>query len=464
MRKAGISPDPRTDGKISAFPAHLEENSLRFVRRAFQRGIVAKLGYPNGHVPLRMRDETMRVTRRGVLQGLTASVGLLNMPAIVIRASAETQPPPLRPREILPDPDFSLLSPTTPFIVGIRPHRLGGVCLKLEDEPIASRFGPKFLIHNYGHGGAGITLSLGCASVVADHVQTLMRDMRRSRMRPSVAVIGSGVIGLTVAAELRRRWRRMPIAVYAKELDVRKTTSFMAGGQFGPSGIGQEYETDEEKNVLADYLRRSRRRIIELQNSSRAHAYGIAIRNDYTLDHRNPAYDYHTPLDVIPPYRFGTLPFKNLNTTGREYRTWLINPTILLPRLVAELKRSAVPFRAKHFESKSDFAELRENVIVNCTGYGAKAIMSDDNVIARRGHLVVLRKTLPKQFYFFSGGCWNGRIMYVFCRQNDIVVGGTWQRGNDSETIGEPDSATFERILSNARAMFDGRLVDCVTA
>jgi hypothetical protein len=35
--------------------------------------------------------------------------------------------------------------------------------------------------------------------------------------------------------------------------------------------------------------------------------------------------------------------------------------------------------------------------------------------------------------------CWNGRITYVFCRQNDIVVGGTWQRGNDSETIGEPD-------------------------
>jgi len=238
----------------------------------------------------------------------------------------------------------------------------------------------------------------------------------------------------------------------------------MAGGQFGPSGIGQEYETEEEKNVLADYLRRSRRRIIELQNSSRAQAYGIAIRRDYTLDHRNPAYDYHTPLDVIPPYRFGTLPFKNLNTTGREYRTWLINPTILLPRLVAELKRSAVPFRVKHFESKIDFAKLRENIIVNCTGYGAKVIMSDDNVIARRGHLVVLRKTLPKQFYFFSGGCWNGRIMYVFCRQNDIVVGGTWQRGNDSETIGEPDGATFERILSNARAMFDGRLVDCVTA
>ena len=385
----------------------------------------------------------------------------MNMPSIVLRA-ADAEPTHLRHGEILPDPDFSLLRRTTPFVVGIRPHRKGGVHLELENEPIPSRFGPKFLIHNYGHGGAGITLSFGCASVVADHVRMLMRDMHRRRTHPSVAVIGSGVIGLTVAAELRRRWRKLPIAMYTKELDVRKTTSYIAGGQFGPSGIGAEYETEEEQNVLADYMRRSSRRIIELQNSSRAHSYGIALRRDYTLDHRNPAYDYYTPTDVIPPYRFGTLPFKKLNTMGREYRTWLINPIILLPRLVAELQRSGVPFRVRRFENKTDFAELRENIIVNCTGYGAKAIMGDDKMVARRGHLVVLRKTHPKQFYFFSGGCWNGRIMYLFCRQNDIVVGGTVQRGNESEAITEADEAAFERILSNARAMFDGRLVDCV--
>jgi D-amino-acid oxidase len=401
------------------------------------------------------------LTRRQLLQGATASVGFLAMPAVVTRSLADDHPAaPLRAGEILPDPDFSLLRASDAYLVGIRPHREGGVCLKLDDELIASRHRPKFLIHNYGHGGAGITLSFGCASVVADHVGILKRDIRR----PSIAVIGCGVIGLTVAAELRRRWPNLRITIYAKDLDVRRTTSFVAAGQFEPSGICEEYESEDEKNVLADYLRRSRDRIIELHKSSRWHTYGIALRRDYTLDHWNRAYDECTPHDVVPQYRSGTLPFGKLNTVGREYRTWLINPTILLPQLFAELKRSAVRFRKWQFASKDDFAALRENIIINCTGYGAKALMNDDDVVAKRGHLVVLRRTLPKQFYFFSGGCGNRRIMYVFCRHKDIVIGGTVETGNDTEGVTDSDRARFDRILANARAMFDGRPKDCVTA
>jgi D-amino-acid oxidase len=401
------------------------------------------------------------LTRRQLLQGATASVSLLAMPAAVTRSVADDRSAaPLRGGEILPDPDFSLLRASDAYLVGIRPHREGGVCLKLDDELLPSRHGSKFLIHNYGHGGAGITLSFGCASVVADHVAALKREIRR----PSIAVIGCGVIGLTVAAELRRRWRNLRITIYAKDLDVRRTTSFVAAGQFEPSGICTEYESEEEKSILADYLRRSRDRIIELHKSSRWHTYGIALRRDYTLDQWNGAYDECTPHDVVPQYRSGALPFAKLNTIGREYRTWLINPTILLPRLFAELKQSAVRFRKRQFASKDDFAALRENIIINCTGYGAKALMNDEDVVAKRGHLVVLRRTLPKQFYFFSGGCGNRRIMYVFCRHRDIVLGGTVETGNDTESVMESDRARFDRILANARAMFDGRPRDCVTA
>jgi glycine/D-amino acid oxidase-like deaminating enzyme len=277
----------------------------------------------------------------------------------------------------------------------------------------------------------------------------------------SVAVIGSGVIGLTVASELRRRWPRLRIAVYAKDLDMRQTTSFKAAGQFEPSGIYEEYETDEERNILADYLRRSRNRIIELGDASLWPHYGIAFRRNYSLDHRIPAFDDYTPVDVVAKPRTGTLPFRSLNVAGREYRTWLINPTILLPRLVSDLKRSGVPFRTRMFTDVQSFAELREDIIINCTGYGAKALVQDSKMFARRGHLVILRRTVAKQFYFFSGGCANYRTMYVFCRHRDIVIGGSVQDGNESEDVSPNDDAVFRRIRDNAQNVFNGRPREC---
>jgi len=44
--------------------------------------------------------------------------------------------------------------------VGLRPHRSAGVRVERDsDLPV---------IHNYGHGGAGVSLSWGCAEEAAD--------------------------------------------------------------------------------------------------------------------------------------------------------------------------------------------------------------------------------------------------------------------------------------------------------
>jgi D-amino-acid oxidase len=157
------------------------------------------------------------------------------------------------------------------------------------------------------------------------------------------------------------------------------------------------------------------------------------------------------------------LPFENLKDVGREYSTWLINPTILLPRLTTDLRRHGVRFRARSFEGIEQVHALGENIVINCTGYGAKKLFGDDALAAHRGHLVVLRN--PSRLkYLFSGGCTNDVISYVFARQHDIVVGGTLVNDEREEFDGADakDTAICDILVNNARQVFAGRPDACV--
>jgi glycine/D-amino acid oxidase-like deaminating enzyme len=65
-------------------------------------------------------------------------------------------------------------------VVGLRPYRPSGFVVDAE------RLGHKLLVHNYGHGGGGVTLSWGTASLAVD----LARDFssRTSQLDPRVSL------------------------------------------------------------------------------------------------------------------------------------------------------------------------------------------------------------------------------------------------------------------------------------
>lgn len=126
-------------------------------------------------------------------------------------------------------------------VVGLRPYRPQGFVVE------AGRMGEKILVHNYGHGGAGVTLSWGTASLAVD----LMRDVSlpgalangSSRTRVSArprhfAVLGCGVNGLSTARLLQRRFQDGPgtVTIYAKDLPP-DTTSNIAGGFWSPTSV-----------------------------------------------------------------------------------------------------------------------------------------------------------------------------------------------------------------------------------
>jgi hypothetical protein len=71
-------------------------------------------------------------------------------------------------RDIFPALKNAEIDATEPVRVGLRPFRRGGVRLEAE---AGTR-----IVHNYGHGGSGVTLSWGCALEVAEHVERLLRD------------------------------------------------------------------------------------------------------------------------------------------------------------------------------------------------------------------------------------------------------------------------------------------------
>ena len=158
----------------------------------------------------------------------------------------------------------------------------------------------------------------------------------------------------------------------------------------------------------------------------------------------------------------GRLPFAGLDTVGRHYTTWLLNPMLLLPRLLQELTDQGVRVVQRHFQTRAQLAQLPEGVLVNAVGYGAKSLWGDEGVVAFRGHLVRLERHDPALDWFFGGGCANGVSAYVFCRQHDVVVGGTYIYDDARETIAPEDGPFFDQVLANAAGLFAGDVGACV--
>ena len=115
-----------------------------------------------------------------------------------------------------PTADFTWDPIARPPIAGLRPWRTNSY--RLEPEML----GDKFVVHNYGHGGAGITMSWGCAQEVLDFISA-----RGLPPNTDVAVIGCGVMGMTVASVLASA--RFQVTIYAKDFPPH-TTSNVAGG------------------------------------------------------------------------------------------------------------------------------------------------------------------------------------------------------------------------------------------
>jgi len=326
--------------------------------------------------------------------------------------------------------------------VGLRPHRDSGFVLRAE------KLDAKTLIHDYGFAGAGMSLSWGCGSMVADIAQ--QTGERRA------AVIGCGAPGLTAARQLQRRG--FDVTIYAMTVPP-DTTSNMSLAGFTPTtalveNTARTPQWDAQFRQAAELSYRQ----LQLMVSPQYGVYWIDTYNATDDPTRRPGPQNENDADLLPdhlrPGRFrevlgpGEHPFPS--TYAIRSTALAIEPSIYLDALVRDFLMFGGKIVIRKFDTPRDLAALGEPVVVNCTGLGSYTLFDDKELVPIKGQLTVL---VPQRevTYRANGRGTSGGQASMNPRSDGIVVGNLQDRGNWSL---EPDEDVRQRNVTAAIEFF----------
>lgn len=364
------------------------------------------------------------LTRRHLLASALLGAGCSSR-----REAIRVPPNPIPPDTFAPvwvSPDRVIRT-----VGGLRPYRPSGFVVRREN------LGDKILIHNYGHGGGGITLSWGTADLAVQAALPLPG--------PSAAVIGSGAVGLATARLLQRYG--LQVTIYAKDLPPQ-TTSNIAGGQWWPTSV---FDSSVATPVFQDQFVAAARLAYQHYQTLPRERYGIRWvrnylvsdrppRNNFILGEGSPIQDLYAEFADLPEH---ATPFGRY---ARRFTTMLIEPHIYLAAMLDTFQLHGGKVVVREFAKPVDLQALPDPLVFNCTGLGAAKLFNDKELTPVKGQLTFLLPQ-PEVNYNLLGP--NG--LYMFPRQDGILLGGTFERGNWNPT---PDPAAAARILAGHQALF----------
>ena len=313
-------------------------------------------------------------------------------------------------------------------VVGLRPYRPSGFMIRA--EPINE----KTVVHNYGHGGAGVSLSWGTARIAVE--EALKSGKRKA------AVIGSGCVGLATARLLREKG--FGVTIYAKELPL-DTTSNAAGALWSPFAVADWDRCSPDFPLLLEKIARMSHRYFEQLEGDE---YGIRWIESYIVSSHpiERTHDTQAIQDLYPDRKMlkpGEHPFDAPYV--ERVSNMLIDMPVYLSALLRDVSRDgAVVIR--EFECLDDVLSLNEPVIMNCMGLGAKQVFGDPELMPIRGQTVILRPQ-PEIDYCTS---WRDEALLMLPRKDGIVLGSTYEPWDWSH---EPDpGVTAEIVEAHRRA------------
>lgn len=329
-----------------------------------------------------------------------------------------------------------------------RPFRPQGP--RLESE---HRYG-KTIVHNYGHGGSGWSLSWGSAKLALPLIEATREKQ--------VAVIGCGAIGLTTARVAQRAGLR--VRIYARERPPEVRSSAATGVWSPDSRIcTAEHATPEfvqRWEAMARASFKVYQSLLGLTGDPVAWHDGYLL-SDIPFDEPLPA----PPVEDIEPefaeleHRIrelwprsvvllpGEHPFRVPHV--RRYTQMVFNLATYSRMLFDDFLREGGEIEHREFEHPRQFAGLRERTIVNATGYGARALFGDASIVPVRGQTARL---IPQPEVNYNL-IYRGHNLVMVSRRDGVLVQAMGERDYGNESV-EPDRALSEAAVGRLGQLF----------
>jgi D-amino-acid oxidase len=326
------------------------------------------------------------MSRRGLLRASLLGGGVLAGCSAAPGGSSFDAGPPLVPIRARTDRIFDIA-------VCLRPFRPAGPRVDTE------RLGDTLVVHNYGHGGSGWSLSWGSSA------RAVRLAMQAS---PSeVAVIGCGALGLTSALLAQRAGAR--VTIYARE-QLPLTTSARATGEWTPdSRVALANAAAPDFALVWEEMARTafkaHRDYLGLPGTPVEWIDQYSVSDETPRRHQAsgqssglgtpPALDFavyrHRIDDLVPKWRrvpADATPFKAASVARSEIM--IFNISDYGHTLMNDFFIAGGQFRRAEFHAPWQIAALGKKVVINCTGYGARALWKDETLTPVRGQIARL--------------------------------------------------------------------------
>ncbi|KAJ8399413.1 hypothetical protein AAFF_G00411250 [Aldrovandia affinis] len=240
--------------------------------------------------------------------------------------------------------------------------------------------------------------------------------------RVRVVVVGAGVIGLSTAVCIAEALPQCSVTVLADRFSPDTTSDVAAGIIMGGAPL-PDIPLEQQRRWFKDTFDH----LLAIAESQQASEAGVFLSSGWQVFREVPSERKPFWADDVLGFRFMTdteLRRFPQHKFGHAFTTVKCECPFYLPWLEKRFKNAGGELKRGRVENLLELCHSYD-MVVNCSGLGARALVGDDTVHPTRGQ--ILRVHAPWLKHFIRDG--DGHT-YIYPGRDSVTVGGTRQEGD----------------------------------